>query len=446
MDNESVNRFLDSLSRQVVELSTSPQVYVQLGMILLAIILAFILAGAVRKYAPLLRTAPEKGPLLGLRKKIYSCRDLVFPLFNVLALSIAVETSIMLEQQTWLIRIAESLAVVVLIYNIITRFIQRQLIRSLVKWIVIPIAVLQVFGWLDNVTAYLDTIAIQIGNIRVSAYGLARVVIFGFILFWIGLFSSQTGQKIIRSQQDLHVGTREVFAKLYEVTLFVIIFILLLQMMGINLTALAVFGGALGVGLGFGLQSIASNFISGIIILLDRSISIDDFVEIVDGPSGIVREMNMRCTVLETFDGKDIVVPNEKFITDNVINWTHKDKKQRYSLNVQVAYKTDLDKLFELIREVCRNHPKVLSGPDYPFEEQPDAEIESFDDSGITIQVEFWMIGIDDGKNRVGADLLHGIWNAIQENGMEIPFPQREVRILNDNIAIRRDEQPDNNS
>jgi len=297
---------------------------------------------------------------------------------------------------------------------------------------VIPIALLQIFGWLDAVTAYLDSLDVNIGNIRISAYGLVRVVIFGGVLFWLGKVSNRTGQRIIRNQTDLHIGTREVFAKLFEVTIFVVIFVLLLQVMGINLTALAVFGGALGVGLGFGLQSIASNFLSGVIILLDRSISIGDYVELSDGVAGTVREMNMRSTVLETFDGKDIVVPNDKFITDNVVNWTHKDKKQRYSLNFQVAYKTDLDKLFELVREVCRSHPKVISGPDYPFEEQPDAEIQSFDDSGITILVEFWMIGVDDGKNRVGADLLHMIWNVIRENGMEIPFPQREVRILND--------------
>jgi small-conductance mechanosensitive channel len=424
------------LTQQIVELSTSPQLYMQLGLILLAIIVAFTFSTFLKNNVSLLKSSPESGMLLALRSRIYASRDLVFPLFNVLALSIAVEISILMAQPSWLIRIAESLAVVFLIYIIITRFIQKQLVRSLLKWIAIPIAVLHVFGWLDNVTMYLDTVDMQVGNIRISAYGIARVFIFGFILFWIGRIASLTGQKIIRSQTDLHSGTREVFAKLFEVTLFVIIFILLLQVMGINLTALAVFGGALGVGLGFGLQAIASNFISGIIILLDRSVAIGDYVEIVDGPSGIVREMNMRCTVLETYDGKDIVVPNEKFITDNVINWTHKDKKQRYSLNFQVAYETDLDRLFEIVREVCRNHPKVLSGRDYPFEEQPDAEIQSFDDFGITILVEFWMIGIDDGKNRVGADLLHGIWNALRENGIEIPFPQREVRILNDNISI----------
>ena len=206
--------------------------------------------------------------------------------------------------------------------------------------------------------------------------------------------------------------------------------------MQINLTALAVFGGALGIGLGFGLQQIASNFISGIIILLDRSITPGDFVELEDGRSGWLRELNMRYGILETYDGKDIMVPNEQFITSSYTNWTHKDRRQRYALHFQVAYSTDLDLLFEEVREICRAHPKVISDPNLPIEFQPDAEIEGFGESGIDILCEFWMNGIDDGENRVGADLMHSIWNMIREQGMQIPFPQREVRIIGGSIGI----------
>jgi small-conductance mechanosensitive channel len=288
-----------------------------------------------------------------------------------------------------------------------------------------------VFDWLDEVVHYLETISLQIGNFKISAYGVARVLIFGSVLFWLGRISNNAGQQIIRNQHDLDAGTREVFAKLFQVTLFVVVFLMLLQIMGINLTALAVFGGAVGVGLGFGLQSIASNFISGIIILMDRSLSVGDFIEMEDGRAGTIRELKMRSTTLETFDGKDIMVPNEQFITTSFTNWTHKNKKQRYSLNFQVAYKTDLHKLFELVREVVTSHPQVISGDDIPIEERPDAELQGFADSGIDILVEFWMEGIDDGPNRVGADLLLMIWDTLKQNGIEIPFPQREIKILN---------------
>ena len=134
--------------------------------------------------------------------------------------------------------------------------------------------------------------------------------------------------------------------------------------MGVNLTALAVFGGAVGVGLGLGLQSIASNFISGIIILLDKSLTIGDFVELEDGKKGFVREFKMRHAVLETYDGKDILVPNEIFISSLLINWTHKDPKQRYRIDFSVAYSTDVRAMVEIIkdvRELNKNITRVLN-------------------------------------------------------------------------------------
>ena len=169
---------------------------------------------------------------------------------------------------------------------------------------------------------------------------------------------------------------------------------------------------------------------------MDRSITIGDHIELEDGRTGILRELNMRFGILETYDGKEIMVPNEQFITTAFTNWTHKNKKQRYSLEFQVSYDTDLDKLFDMLREVVASHPQVISGEGVPVEELPDAEIAGFGDSGIDILVEFWMDGIDDGENRVGADLLHMIWRAIQKEGMEIPFPQREIRILNENYTL----------
>jgi small-conductance mechanosensitive channel len=294
----------------------------------------------------------------------------------------------------------------------------------------VPIALLYTVGWLGAAIGHLDSVAFEIGNIRITLYTVMRTFVFGVVLFWLGRVSNATGQRVIRSQPALDAGTREVVAKLFEIGIFVLIFLLLLNVMGIDLTALAVFGGALGVGLGFGLQQIASNFISGIIILLDRTIAIGDFIELEDGRSGTLRELTMRSATLETYDGKDIMVPNERFITTAFVNWTHNNRKQRYPLHFQVAYDTDLDRMFQIIREVVASHPKVISGDDIPIAERPDAEIEGFGESGINILVEFWMDGIDDGDHRVGGDLLLMIWTALKANGIQIPFPQREVRVL----------------
>ncbi|MGD8643441.1 MAG: mechanosensitive ion channel [Chromatiales bacterium] len=431
MDIESLKSQFEEGLAVIVEWASGPQVYAQIGLIILAVILAYSLAAILKRYSPILRETPTAGPWLALKRIVHQAGFVLFPLLVILFLGVAVELSDLAVKQSWLVRIGQSLGVVFLLYSIVVRHIRYPFVDVVLKWIVIPVAILQVFGWLDDVTAYLDTIDLELGNIRISAYGLLRAIVFGTILFWLGRVSNRAGQRMIRRQQAIDVGTREVFAKLFQVVLFAVLFILLLQIMGINLTALAVFGGALGVGLGFGLQAIASNFISGIILLLDRSLKVGDYIELDDGRAGTIREMNMRSTLLETFDGKDIMVPNEQFITTRFVNWTHNNNKQRYALEFQVAYKTDIPKMLDIVRQAVRSHPQVINEPDTPIEELADAEIAGFGDSGIDILVEFWMEGIDDGVNRVGADLLLLIWQALKDNNIEIPFPQREVSILN---------------
>ncbi|RDE25344.1 mechanosensitive ion channel protein [Motiliproteus coralliicola] len=396
----------------------------------MAIVLAYASAAFIRTRSPIFSAEPRPGPYASLRNQMYAARLLLFPLLLIVALAFSVDLSGLLFQQSQLVRISQSVAVVFMLYSLINHFVRNKLVRRLIVWILIPASILHIFDLLESVVAYLDTIALEVGNVKISAYGVLRMLIFGSLLFWLGRVSRTAGQRIIRKQEELDVGTREVFAKLFEVVLVIVIFILLLQVLGINLTTLAVFGGALGVGLGFGLQSIASNFISGIILLLDRSFTVGDYIELEDGRAGVIRELNMRSATLETFDGKDIMVPNERFMTGTFVNWTHKNKKQRYSLELQVAYSTDLDMLFPLLRQVVAEHPQVLSGDSVPIEERPDAEIKQFGESGIDILIEFWMEGVDDGSNRVGADLLLMIWYALKEHHVEIPFPQREVTIL----------------
>ena len=422
---ESFITKFDEILNQVLVWSTSPKFYTQLGLILAAFILASICAKFLRKITPFFQSLPEEGAFFLIRQSLYQFQSLLFPLLSIIFLGISVEISNTLVEQDWVVRIVLGLTVIGLLYTVTRRYVSHPIVRSIIKWLILPLAVLHVFGWLDDFIRYIDSIALEVGNIRISLYGIARVVIFGGVLFWLGRISNNVGQKAIRRQEALDLGTREVFAKLFQIVLFAAIFILLLQVMGINLTALAVFGGALGVGLGFGLQQIASNFISGLIILLDRSVTVGDYVELEDGRAGLIHELNMRATTLKTFDGKDIVVPNEQFITTTFTNWTHRDKLQRYEIEFSVAYKTDVDKMLELVRKTVQSHPQVLSEP-----EQADAEIAQFGESGVDILVEFWMEGIDDGENHVDADLKLMIWHVLKEHDIEIPFPQREVKIV----------------
>jgi small-conductance mechanosensitive channel len=283
---------------------------------------------------------------------------------------------------------------------------------------------------MNEIIHTLQSLAFDLGILSFSLYDIIRVCLIGLVVLLIARLINNYGKKLIKRQKRLDVRTKEVLSKVYEVIIFCIVALMLLNILGINLTTLAVFGGAVGVGLGLGLQSIASNFISGIIILLDNSITIDDYIEINADQKGFVREFRMRYTVLETYDGKDIVVPNETFISSTFINWSHKDPKQRYRVDFSVAYDTDVRAMVELIKEAVGAHPQVINGNKYPIEERPDCEIDSFGDSGINMFVEFWILGIDDGKNRVGGDLNLIILETLKNNGIEIPFPQREVKII----------------
>jgi len=299
------------------------------------------------------------------------------------------------------------------------------------------VATLQVFGWLDATIAFLDSLSFQAGNIRLSVYFLLKAAIASGFFFWLGSISNRSGQSAIRSQSALDIPTKELFAKLFQIALFAALFILLLQVLGLDLTALAIFGGALAVGIGFGLQQIASNFISGIILLVERSLTVGDFIELEDGRSGTMKELNMRSATLETFDGKEIMVPNEKFITGTFVNWTRDDPRQRYEVEFSVSYDTDIRKVPDLIVKAVSKHPGVLQEP-----EEPDCELRGFGESGIDFGLEFWIEGIDDGKNRISSDLLFIIWETLRDNAITIPYPQREIRILDDHPKISINRKP----
>ena len=434
MTIEKLSQLLEKLNEKVTLTLAQPETFTQFGVIVMIYVIAFLIANRIRVYAPQLDARYVDEDVHPLRKLVGKLGGLIFPILAVTMLRISAEISTKLLEQGWLLKIAFTIAIMLLFNSVIRDFISNKIVARLFRWLGMPLLFLHLLGVLAGIISILESISISIGDIEISAYGIARVAIFGSLLFWFGRVSNKTGREIISRQENLEARTRELASKLLEVAIFFVIFLLLLQVMGINLTALAVFGGALGVGIGFGLQAIASNFISGIIILMDRSVSIGDYVELADGRTGTVRELNMRSTTLETYDGKDIVVPNEKFIVEVFTNWTHKDKSQRYRVDFSVAYHSDVRKLVDIVKQVVASHPQVFSGEAVPIEERPDCEIDSFGDSGINMFVEFWMEGIDDGKNRVGGDLLLMILEALQEHGFEIPFPQREVRVLNDNV------------
>lgn len=414
---DGLTQWLATLSAALAAQST----YLQAGAALSALLLGWGLSARLAAMG-----SADSGP----RRVIVQLEPQLRPVLTLLFMMMAAALVKQRLGEDWLLRGGVLLSVLWSLESVIRRLKVGPFAARMLRLLILPLVALHLLGLLSPLTAALDAMSMEIGNLRFTVSGLLRVVVFGSLLFWLGWISNTAGLNAIRHQENLDVRTREVLAKLFQIGLALVVMLMFLQIMGINLTALAVFGGALGVGLGFGLQSIASNFISGIIILFDRSLSVGDYVELEDGHKGFVRELTLRYTTLEGFDGKDVLVPNESFITKPFVNYTHKDQKQRYRVDFSVAYHTDIRRLCELIRTAVATHPQVISGPEIPIEERPDCEIDSFGDSGVNMFVEFWMEGIDDGRNRVGGDLLLLIFETLRENGIEIPYPQREVRML----------------
>ena len=297
-------------------------------------------------------------------------------------------------------------------------------LRAYGRFFILPIAAMYALGLLPVVSEYLSQLKVPLGNLSFDLLWLVKFGLFGGLIFWLGRWSDDRSQAYIEGQTGLRPATRQLALKASVVAIYGLAFLILMNVMGINLTALAVIGGALGVGIGFGLQQIASNFISGIILLLEGQATVGDYVELDGGEQGTIVKMTMRSIILETFDGKWIVVPNEHFITTRVVNYSDQGSANRLEAEFSVSYDTDINRVPEIIEAAVSKHPKVLDTP-----APPDCELRGFGESGIDFAVEFWVSGLDDGPNKYVSDVLFLIWNALRDNGIEIPYPHRVVEI-----------------
>ena len=296
-------------------------------------------------------------------------------------------------------------------------------LRMLARYILVPVAALYAVGFLDQVVMTLDQTVVSLGNISFSVLAIVRGVVAGSLLFWLGQWSNSQSSAYIE-QQPMRPAIRQLAIKFSEFAIFGIAFLLLMNIMGISLSSLAIIGGAVGVGLGFGLQKIASNFISGVILMVEGQATVGDYVELDGGEAGTIIKMLARATILETYDGRWIVVPNEDFITTRVVNYSDSGSANRLEVEFSVSYNTDINTVPAIIEAAVSKHPGVLQEP-----EGPDCELRGFGDSGIDFCVEFWVEGIDDGKNKYSSDVLFLVWNALKDNDIEIPYPHRVIEM-----------------
>ena len=287
---------------------------------------------------------------------------------------------------------------------------------------------LHLTGVLPEIQELLEGIRISIGKQKFSLMTALETVFWILATVLVSLWAGSLLEERLLRAESLHSSLRVVFARLGKAVILVVSVLTVLPVMGIDLTVLSVFGGALGVGLGLGLQKIASNYVSGFIILLDRSIRIGDWIT-ADNHYGEVRDITTRYTVVRSLSGVEAIIPNDTLITSTVLNNTYADKKLRLTVEVSVAYSTDVAAVLALLAEISGRHPRVLTDP------PPIALVIAMGDNGVDLELGFWIEDPEKGRKNVCSDISVEILAEFRARGIEIPFPQREVRMLGGGVA-----------
>lgn len=407
----------------------SPAAWSQFALLVVAYVLARYLAGKLTPKVSVFLTPKDegaKGIVNEVRRFAVLFLPLGLPLLAYVLTGLGEGVTRSIFGSGAVIAFGKRVFLLLAVRALVHSILKDPFLKLLGKYALMPIVVLYTLGVLDPVMVKLSTTIVGAGNIQFSLLSVIRGLIAGSILFWLGRWSTGQSRSYIVAQDSMRPATRELASKAAEVAIFGLSFLLLMNIMGINLSTLAVLGGAIGVGIGFGLQRIASNFISGVILLIEGQATVGDYVELDGGEKGEIVKMTARAAILETFDGRWIVVPNEDFITTRVVNFSDSGSANRFEVAFSVSYDTDINKVPALIEAAVSTHPDILDLP-YPA----DCELRGFGDSGIDFGVEFWVNGLDDGDNKYSSDVLFLIWNALKDNNIEIPYPHQVVEFKN---------------
>lgn len=288
--------------------------------------------------------------------------------------------------------------------------------------LLMPALVLDIFGILDSTITYLDQYALKIGSIRISIYLVIKAFVVLLILFWISNLVLRKSKSYVENSKTIKTSTKSIINKFIDIAVYSFATIALLKTFGVDMTTFAVLGGAIGVGIGFGLQKIASNFISGIILLFEKSVEVGDIVELDGGKIyGTVKYFGGRYTLVEETDGKEIMIPNEDFIISKVTNWTYSNNRARIQIDVGVAYESDLKKVKEIMISCAAENPRCLKYPEI------ECFVTEFSEYDIRFVLYLWISDITQGRALVKSEVMMQIWEKFKEHGIKIPVPQREI-------------------
>ncbi|PTX00823.1 mechanosensitive ion channel family protein [Pararhodobacter aggregans] len=421
---DSVAAFLAALSafgQTMLLPSRLQQIGVALGLAALAWLLGRALGPRLEAWMRGLQGRPK----WQLRLLIVLRRALPLLLFVLLIwLAVAVFAGIYtFPSRRYVLVLVAAIASAWLAISLAAQLIRNRLVRSLAVWGLSIWATLYYLGLLDETSEALDGIAVRFGNFELSALAVIKAVVLTAALFTAARAVTIGSSRRIRGLADISPSMQELLVKLLRIGLYGAAFFIGLKAVGFDLTGLAVLSGAIGVGLGFGLQKVVSNLVSGVIILLDKSVKPGDVISIGD-TFGWIEELGARYVSVVTRDGKEYLIPNEDLITGQVVNWSHTNEFVRLDIFFGTSYADDPHAVRRIAIEAALTCSRVLQ------HRAPVCHITGFGESSVDYILRFWITDPTGGLTNIRGNVYLALWDAFKEHGISIPFPQREVRLL----------------
>ncbi len=421
MDLNEITEFLLAAARSVGAEVASPWFYLQLGLILAAAGIAFAVGAAVRSKVDVTSLAMGwPAPFrLFLRVLVGSASTAVFAVLMTSARLIMLAST--WPSRSYLISVAANLAFAWLIIRLVTSVIRNAFIVRLVSLSAWLVAALSILGQLQPTIEVLDSVSIVLGDLRLTPLLLIKLGALLMLALWLTSIASNFVEGRINRSADLTPSIQVLLVKMIRMGLMVVAVAIALSAVGINLSALAVFSGAVGVGIGIGLQKIVANFISGIILLADKSVKPGDLVTIGDS-SGRISAMKTRYISVAAGDGREFLIPNEDLVTQKVVNWTYTDKNTLVKVLFSTNYDADPRAVCKLAIDIAAAVPRAIKS------KPPNCILTEFAEAGMKFSLTFW-IPDPDGLDSIKSEVMLALWDAFKREGIRVPYPVREIRV-----------------
>jgi small-conductance mechanosensitive channel len=421
MDLSDIIEYLRMVARSVGAEISSPFFYLQFGLILTAAGIALAANAALQSRVNTDSLANRWPPPLRRLAQVLveSFSTIVFAVL-VIAARIAMYHSTW-PSRSYMLVVAAKLALAWLMIRLVTSVIRNAFLVKLISVSAWVIAALSVINQLDPAVDALDSISIVLGGLRLTPLVVIKLGLLLIAALWLTNVASNFAENRINQSTDLTPSIQVLLVKMIRMGLLIVAVAVALSAVGINLSALAVFSGAVGVGIGIGLQKIVANFISGIILLADKSVKPGDLVTIGDS-SGRISAMKTRYISVAAGDGREFLIPNEDLVTQKVTNWTYTDKNTLVKVNFGTNYESDPRQVCRLAAEIAGVAPRAIKS------RTPNCILTEFAETGMKFSLTFW-IADPDGMDNVKSDVMLSLWEAFKREGIRVPYPVRELRI-----------------